>query len=105
MAIPKNFPSDPFVVAEPDCRWYPGQSNWQYAYWRSYPPLVAKIRREVKEWRDSGYVGASDTSQALLWWWFQEPHHAENGGEFRYYFSQQEAMESIIYLYEVSGKR
>ena len=67
------------------------------------PPLVAKIRREVKEWRDSGYVGASDTSQALLWWWFQEPHHAENGGEFRYYFSQQEAMESIIYLYEVKA--
>ena len=69
------------------------------------PPLVAKIRREVKEWRDSGYVGASDTSQALLWWWFQEPHHAENGGEFRYYFSQQEAMESIIYLYEVKAGR
>ena len=34
---------------------------------------------------------------------FQEPHHAENGGEFRYYFSQQEAMESIIYLYEVKA--
>lgn len=104
MAIPKNFPSDPFVVAEPDCRWYPGAEQLgNMPIGALIPPLVAKIRREVKEWRDSGYVGASDTSQALLWWWFQEPHHAENGGEFRYYFSQQEAMESIIYLYEVKA--
>ena len=38
------------------------------------PPLVAALRRKVKEFRDSAYVGATDTSKSLLNWWFKEPH-------------------------------
>jgi len=38
------------------------------------PPLVTSLRKEVKEFRDSGYIGATDTSKGLLSWWFDEPH-------------------------------
>ena len=71
------------------------------------PPLVAQLRRKVKEFRDGGYVGARDTSLSLLKWWFQEPHllPQTDGGmaEFQYYFAQREALETIIYLYDVVG--
>ena len=59
----------------------------------------------MKEWRDSNYEGASSTSKSLLKWWFETDHPIEdsegNISNFRYYFAQREAMESIIYLFEV----
>src|SRR5665811_596032 len=64
-------------------------------------------RKKVKEWRDSGYVGATDTSRSLLNWWFNTPHllpQADGSmAEFQYYFAQREALETIIYLYDVVG--
>ena len=69
------------------------------------PPLVHKIREQVKAWRDNNYNGASTTSKALLNWWFKTPHLQEQidgtTSEFQYYFAQREAVESIIYLYDV----
>ena len=69
------------------------------------PPLVHKIREQVKTWRDDNYIGASTTSKALLNWWFKTPHLQEQidgtTSEFQYYFAQREAIESIIYLYDV----
>ena len=69
------------------------------------PPLVHKIREQVKTWRDDNYNGASATSKALLNWWFKPPHLQEQSdgttSEFQYYFAQREAIESIIYLYDV----
>ncbi len=65
------------------------------------PPLVQKIREAVARWRESGYKGASDTSTALLRFWFETPHPKN----FRFYFSQREAIESVIYLYEVANAR
>jgi type III restriction enzyme len=38
------------------------------------PPLVHNVRRGVKQWRDSGYVGASNTTRALLNDWLQTEH-------------------------------
>ena len=71
------------------------------------PPLVAQLRKKVKEWRDSGYVGATDTSRSLLNWWFNTPHLLPQAdgtmAEFQYYFAQREALETIIYLYDVVG--
>ncbi len=43
-------------------------------YDKLLPPLVAELRKKVKEWRDKHYEGASDTSKALLNWWFKEEH-------------------------------
>jgi hypothetical protein len=47
------------------------------AYEKLLPPLVAKVREDVKTWRDSGYVGATATSKALLIWWFGTDHLME----------------------------
>ena len=79
------------------------------AYEKLLPPLVAKVRQEVQAWRASGYKGASETSKALLQWWF-DTHHliGQAGGtqtEFRYYFAQREAVESVIWLHDVRKAR
>jgi type III restriction enzyme len=70
--------------------------------------LVGQIRDEVDLWRSRGYQapsGISPTSKRLLDWWFDETHRFENGEAFQYYFAQREAIETIIYLYEVKGYR
>lgn len=66
--------------------------------------LVNQIRGEVDQWRSTGYKipsTISDTSLRILEWWFDETHHFNSGVEFKYYFAQREAIEAIIYLYEV----
>ena len=71
------------------------------------PPLVPQLRRRVKEWRDSGYVGATDTSKSLLSWSFNTSHLLPQSDgtldEFQYYYAQREALETIIFLYDVVG--
>jgi type III restriction enzyme len=92
--------------------------------------FVERIRRAVKEWRESGYPGVSDTSRYLLAHWFGREHRIEEAegtpslarrvgvgaveespslarrvGVFRYYFCQREAVETLIYLWEGRGLR
>lgn len=70
--------------------------------------LVDQIREEVDQWRKSGYrmpASISQTSMRLLEWWFEETHHFDDGTEFQYYFAQKEAIETIVYLYEIKGYR
>lgn len=105
MAIHKDFPSDPFVVVPPDARWFPADESLRDSKMADLiPPLVAKVRREVAQWRANGYVGVSETSRALLTWWFDTEHwlpRADGTSErFQYYFAQREAVESVIYLLE-----
>jgi type III restriction enzyme len=73
------------------------------------PPLVSQLRHKVKEFRDSGYTGATETSRSLLKWWFLTPHLLPRSSgesfEFNYYFAQREALETIIYLVDVVGVR
>lgn len=106
MALPKDFPKSPFAVLEPDKRWFPDQKTLKKEY-NLIPPLVHKIRLEVKEWRDSGYSGVSDTTRALLNFWFEEEHWIQKADgtlfEFKYYFAQREAVETVIYLHEIVG--
>ncbi len=74
----------------------------------SYIPIAQNLRRPVREWRESDYPGASDTSRELLHFWFGEEHLRESDSQqipFRYYFCQREAIETFIYLYEVRGIR
>ncbi len=115
MAIHPSFPTSPYEILDPDYRWFPADEALREAsYEKLLPPLVSKIRKEVKAWRDNQYDGASATSKALLSWWFHTEHiipatglsaaSAQAGGtmaEFRYYFAQREAIETVIYLYEV----
>ena len=67
-------------------------------------PLVEALRSEVRNWRSSGYYGTSETTRRLLQFWFDEEHEI-NGEKFRYYFAQREAIETLIYIYEVKRFR
>jgi len=66
-------------------------------------PLVPGIRERVKAWREGGYKGISDTTRILLNYWFFTDHRLPNGGKFAYHYFQREAVETLIYLYEVAG--
>src|ERR671918_1841415 len=68
-------------------------------------PCVPAIREKVKEWREANYKGATDTSKLLLNHWFYADHRLCNGRKFRYHYFQQEAIETLIYLYEVAKIR
>jgi len=63
--------------------------------------LAEKIKSAVKEWRESGYKGATDVTKRLLEYWFGEDHMVD-GKPFEFWNCQKEAIESLIYLYEVS---
>lgn len=62
--------------------------------------LVNGLRKEVDNWRDTGYPGASPVSRRLFQFWFEEDHLV-NGEIFRYYFGQREAIETLVYLTEI----
>jgi len=107
MALHKNFPKSPYEILNPEIRWFPAEEELrQKGYEKLLPPLVFALRVKVKEWRDSDYKGASVTSYALLDWWFRNKHKIDNQDEdyfeFRYYFAQREAIETVIYLYEIA---
>ena len=68
--------------------------------------LVPKIRAAVDAWRASGYEGASDVTRRLFEYWFDEDHEVAGFGvPFRYYFCQREAVETLVWLVEISGQR
>src|SRR6516165_6630164 len=68
-------------------------------------PCVSSIRTKVATWRGTGYLGASDTTQRLLNYWFHTDHRLPNGRKFAYHYSQQHAVETLIYLYEIAKVR
>lgn len=110
MALPSTFPKDPHVILSSDVRWYPGDAMLdEMGYEKLLPPLVHKIRKGVCDWRKSGYTGASETTKALLRHWFDEEHILPKPdgrlSRFQYYFCQREAVESVIWLYEVECAR
>ncbi|MGH9772952.1 MAG: DEAD/DEAH box helicase family protein, partial [Candidatus Acidiferrales bacterium] len=110
MALHPKFPDSPYAILDPAVRWFPADETLrETSAEKLMPPLVPALRKKVKEWRDAGYGGASPTSRTLLEWWFQTPHlipHADGGmAEFQYYFAQREAIETIIYLYDVVGAK
>ena len=67
--------------------------------------LVPAIREAVHGWRASGYEGATETSARLLRHWFETDHRTRGGEEWLYYYCQREAIETLIYLYEVVRAR
>src|SRR6266478_2052090 len=67
-------------------------------------PTVPAIRKAVKDWSDRDYPGITDTSRILLNHWFRKEHRRP-GYRFEYHYFQREAIETLIYLYEVAKIR
>lgn len=110
MALHPDFPDSPHVILDPEVRWFPADEALREASAdKLMPPLVYQLRRKVKEFRDSNYAGATDTSRSLLSWWFIEPHLLPQAdgdmAAFQYFFAQREALETIVYLYDVVGAK
>jgi type III restriction enzyme len=108
MALHKDFPDSPYAILDPEIRWFPADEALRASsFEKLLPPLVPELRKQVKQWRDKGYVGATETSRSLLHWWFNTPHLLPQAdgtmAQFQYYFAQREAVETIIYLYDVVG--
>jgi hypothetical protein len=110
MALHPEFPQSPYEPLVPSHRWFPADETLRASsYEKLLPPLVAKIRDEVFKWRQKNYGGASGTTISLLRWWFDTKHLVEKADgsldAFRYYFAQREAVESLIWLYDVRRAR
>ena len=108
MALHPDFPDSPHAILDPEIRWFPADEALRDTTAdKLMPPLVHLLRRRVKEFRESGYVGARNTSISLLNWWFNRTHLLPqsdgNMAQFEYYFAQREAIETIVYLYDVVG--
>ena len=108
MALHKDFPRDPYKILDPNVRWFPADEDLrEQGYEKLLPPFVPELRKEIKSWREKNYEGASATSKALLNWWFKTEHTTFDlkgiAVPFRYYFAQREAVETVIWLYDVAG--
>jgi type III restriction enzyme len=65
-------------------------------------PCVPAIREKLKVWRDSGYTGVTGTTRLLLNHWFSTDHRLRSRRKFAYHYFQREAVETLIYLFEVA---
>lgn len=66
---------------------------------------VPALREAVKDWKGGGYKGITDTTRTLLNYWFSTDHKLKTGRPFKYHASQQEAIETLIYVWEVERVR
>jgi len=62
----------------------------------------ARIKQAILDWRERGYEGASEVTKRLLNFWFLEDHYLPSGRLFEFWPAQREAIEALIYVYEVS---
>jgi len=68
-------------------------------------PCIPPIREAVKAWRETDYKGVTKTTYELLNYWFRTDHKLPNGSRFKYHLAQREAIETLIYVYEVEKVR
>lgn len=63
-------------------------------------PCVPALREAVKAWKAGGYKGVTDTTRILLNHWFYTDHRLLTGLPFKYHPSQQEAIETLVFVWE-----
>jgi type III restriction enzyme len=68
-------------------------------------PCVPALRNAVRAWRETNYKGVTDTTGELLNFWFRTDHKLRNGSRFSYHLAQREAIETLIYVYEIEKAR
>jgi type III restriction enzyme len=50
MSLHPNFPKSPYEILDPSIRWFPAdESLREQTYEKLLPPLVAELRKRVKE--------------------------------------------------------
>ncbi|MFW6116233.1 MAG: DEAD/DEAH box helicase family protein [bacterium] len=64
--------------------------------------LAREVEKAVSRWRKRDYEGTSKVTKRLLNYWFKEDHYFDDARQFEFWRCQREAMESLIYVYEVS---
>ena len=67
-------------------------------------PCVPALREAVKAWKTGGYKGITDTTRILLNHWFHADHRLPSGLPFRYHLSQQEAIETLVFVWEFARR-
>jgi type III restriction enzyme len=68
-------------------------------------PCVPALREAVKAWRAGGYKGTTETTRLLMNHWFHTDHRLPSGRPFAYHPSQQEAIETLIFVWEYEKVR
>jgi type III restriction enzyme len=68
-------------------------------------PCVPALREAVKAWVAGGYNGITETTRILLNYWFRADHKLPTGRPFRYHRSQQEAIETLVFVWEFEKVR
>src|ERR1700676_533243 len=68
-------------------------------------PCVPALREAVKAWKAGGYKGATNTTRILLNHWFYSDHRLPTGLPFKYHASQQEAIETLVFVWEFEKVR
>lgn len=63
--------------------------------------LDQKIKQALLTWHENKYNGASSVTKRLLDFWFKEDHFLTSGEKFEFWRCQKEAIEALIYVYEV----
>ena len=66
--------------------------------------FVNDLRGAVRQWRLDGYPGTALITRRLLEWWFERDEERKALRQ-RFFFCQQEAIETVVYLYEVQQRR
>ena len=104
-----QFPSSPYAPLMPEQRWFPADEELRR------PPTKSCFRRSWPRSATRSMRGETRVTPArrrprvaLLRWWFETEHLLENAdgslSPFRYYFAQREAVETVIWLYDVRAR-
>lgn len=68
-------------------------------------PAVPAIREAVGQWRAANYAGVTATTRTLLNYWFFTDHRLPNRQAFAFHYFQRDAIETLVYMWEVAGVR
>src|ERR1700690_563247 len=68
-------------------------------------PCVPALREAVKAWKAGGYKGVTAPPRILFNYWFYTDHRLPTGLPFKYHASQQEAIETLVFVWEFEKVR
>ena len=67
--------------------------------------MSRRSARQSRSGAQTKYKGATETTKTLFNYWFGTDHRRPDGHSFQYYYAQREALETLVWLYEVEQIR